>query len=209
MSEQKTLPSELAAKLRKDILGGKLPSGFRLTEIFISEKYAVSRTPVREALRMLDGERLIELLPNKGAVVIGRSKADIIDLYKILELLEVQAVRWAIERAEAAELDMIEQSLEFMEFYTRRKDTRRIRELGLSFHRNIWTAAHNKQLLRELSLYRSYLNESKHVKRISAADLNAIYGEHEQIFKAFVSMDEAKACEAMRLHIENAKMRTL
>lgn len=199
----------MAAKLRRDILSGKIAPGVRLTEIFFSEKYAVSRTPVREALRELGNEQLIKLLPNRGAVVVGLSKADIRDLYQIREQLEVQAARWAAVRFEQEELEAIEQTLEFMEFYTRRKDAGRIRELGVIFHQNIRDAAHNRQLCRELTLYHTYLNESKHTRRIAAADLDAIYSEHAMIFEAIASSDADAGSCAMQLHIQNAQLRAL
>jgi len=209
ISEIKTLPTELTAKLRKDILTEKITPGSRLTELSVCEKYRVSRTPVREAFRALESERLIELVPNRGAFVTGFSKPDVADLFRLRALLEVQATRWAVERAYQEELEGLEQTLEFMEFYTRRGDKQRIRDLNQTFHRNIRDASHNRQLVNDLSLYHMYLTESAHTKPIGVSHLNEIMEEHTAIFEAFVCRDSDMGGEAMRIHIENAAQRAL
>jgi DNA-binding GntR family transcriptional regulator len=205
----KTLPPELAARLRKEILSERLPPASKLTEDYVSRKYGMSRTPVREAFRILESERLIELVPNRGAFVIGFSEKAAADLFSLRALLEVKAVSWAVERAEEEELDAIEQALEFLEFHTRREDLRRIRELGMNFHREIQNAARNAQLSDSLERCRLYLGESKHVSRIAPAELSNIQQEHAAIFEAFRLGDPEYGAEAMRVHLENAAKRSL
>ena len=205
----KTLPPELAARLRKEILNERIPPESRLTEDYVSRKYGMSRTPVREAFRILESEHLIELIPNRGAFVVGFSAKSAADLFSLRALFEMQAVSWAVERADEDEFDAIEQALEFLEFHTRRGDARRIKELGTNFHREIRNAAHNVQLSESLERCRIYLGESVHVSRIAAAELKNIQREHEEIFEAFRLKDPEYGAEAMRVHVENAAKRSL
>lgn len=110
------LSSNLFSRLQTDILTGKIRSGEKLTEQKICEQYSVSRTPVREALRQLETDGLVESIPNRGAYVIGLSQQDIEDMYQLRKIYEIQAVRWAVERITDEELDQLEETFEFMEF---------------------------------------------------------------------------------------------
>ena len=116
------LSTNLYTELQEDILTGKLRSGEKLTEQKICNEYKVSRTPVREALRQLETDGLIENIPNRGAFVIGFSKQDIEDMYELRKAYEIQAVRWAIERITDEERSELEETFEFMEFYTMKND---------------------------------------------------------------------------------------
>ena len=99
------LSTNLYSELQEDILTGKLKTGEKLTEQKICDEYKVSRTPVREALRQLEMDGLIENIPNRGAFVLGLSDQDIEDMYVLRKAYEIQAVRWAIERITEEELN--------------------------------------------------------------------------------------------------------
>ena len=128
------LSSSLFTQLQTDILTGKIKSGEKLTEQKICEKYNVSRTPVREALRQLEMDGLVESIPNRGTFVIGFSQQDIDDMYQLRKVYEVQAVRWAINRISDEELDQLEETFEFMEFYTMKHDREKMLNINTYFH---------------------------------------------------------------------------
>ena len=117
-----SLSEDLAARIREDILSGKLTDGSKLTEQTICDKYKVSRTPVREALSKLEVEGLIENIPNRGAFIRGLSAQDIADIMTMRKIYEIQAVRWAVQRITDEEIDELEENFEFMEFYTLKND---------------------------------------------------------------------------------------
>ncbi|MBQ1401485.1 MAG: GntR family transcriptional regulator, partial [Firmicutes bacterium] len=92
------LSNNLYSMLQRDILMGKLKEGEKLTEQRLCDEYSVSRTPVREALRQLEINGLVENIPNRGSFVVGMSERDIRDIFDLRMVNEVQAVRWAIQR---------------------------------------------------------------------------------------------------------------
>ena len=145
-SGNQPLSSSLFSRLQTDILTGKIRSGEKLTEQRICEQYSVSRTPVREALRQLEMDGLIESIPNRGAYVIGLSLQDIGDMYQLRKIYEIQAVRWAIERITEEELDQLEETFEFMEFYTMKSDKEKMLNINTHFHQLIYSASHNRML---------------------------------------------------------------
>ena len=151
------LSAGLYTELQKDILSGALPDGSKLTEQAVCKRYNVSRTPVREALRQLEADGLIENIPNRGAYVTGLSKRDISDLFDLRALFEVQAVEWAIKRMESADIDRLSESLEFMEFYTLKDDVDKVLSFNSQFHSIIYAGTGNRKLRRSLEVYQTYL----------------------------------------------------
>ncbi|MCL1895013.1 MAG: GntR family transcriptional regulator [Clostridiales bacterium] len=203
------LSTDLAFKLRIEILTERIRPGEKLTEQAICEQYSVSRTPVREALRNLEAEGLVEMIPNRGAFVIGLSEADIRDLYTLRANNEMQAVRWAIERRTKDEMEAIEESLDFMDFYTEnfyneRGDIKRMRSIDAEFHKRIAAASHNRILNECLSRIQDYIRYSSHVLPWREADLGAILKEHKAVFSAFRTGDPEAGALAMKKHIGNA-----
>ena len=99
------ISNSLLSKLQKDILTGKLKAGQKLTEQELCREYEVSRTPVREALRQLETDGLVENILNRGAFVIGMSEQDYEDMFEMRKIYEIQAVKWAIERITEEEME--------------------------------------------------------------------------------------------------------
>jgi len=160
-SQNLPISNNLFSKLQKDILQGKMRAGEKLTEQSICDKYKVSRTPVREALRQLEMEGLIETIPNRGAFVIGFSSQDMADMYELRKAYEVQAVKWAIERITDEEMEDLEETFEFMEFYTQKNDIDKMLNINTGFHQLIYTASHNRMLQHVLSSYQIYIKHSR------------------------------------------------
>ncbi|MDR1067946.1 MAG: GntR family transcriptional regulator [Clostridiales Family XIII bacterium] len=208
MDKTERLSTSLLDTLRRDILREKIQSGGKLTEREICETYNVSRTPVREALRDLKNEGLIELLPNKGAYVCGFTVSDMRDLFALRGILEAQCVRWAIERITSDELEALEQKYEFLDLYTRRGDTAKLRNLDAEFHGIIYEASQSRLLTETLRLFRKYIKDSAHVKAGRSADIQDVFAEHAAIFEAFIAQDSEEGAHAMREHIRNAAKRS-
>jgi DNA-binding GntR family transcriptional regulator len=202
-----SLSTDLAGKIRMEILSEQLKSGEKITEQTLSERYGVSRTPVREALKNLEAEGLIEMIPNRGAFVTGLTEDDLRDLYTLRMAYEMQAIRWAASRATKAEIESIEESLDFMAFYTERGDAKRMRAINAGYHKRIAAASHNRILIESLSRIQDYIRFSARVPAYHESCLAEILAEHREIFDAFQSGDPESAALAMRRHIENSLLR--
>lgn len=203
------ISSNLYTQLQKDILTGQLKPGQKLTEQTICEAYQVSRTPVREALRQLESEGLVENILNRGCFVVGLSKQDFEDIFELRKIYEIQAVKWAIERITDEEMDALDETFEFMEFYTLRNDIDKMLTINEGFHQIIYEASHNRMLQQFLSSYQVYLKYLRKDDEYPEDYLSTVLEEHRKIFKAFIEKDVEAGAEAMELHIENSKKRRL
>ena len=99
------LSESLLGKLQRDILTGEFKPGKKLTEQELCSRYMVSRTPVREALKQLETDGLVENILNRGAFVVGMSDQDYEDMFELRKIYEIQAVKWAIERISEEEME--------------------------------------------------------------------------------------------------------
>ena len=201
------LSTDLAGKLRFEILTESLRPDEKLTEQVICDKYGVSRTPVREALKNLETEGLIKMIPNRGSFVVGLSKDDIHDLFVLRMQNEILAVRWAIKRRTKDEMEVLEESLDFMRFYTERGDTKRMRSINAGFHKNIALSSHNRLLIENLSRIQDYIRYSSRVLPYLESDLAVLLKEHRAIFTAFKTGDPDAGEAAMKKHIANSMKR--
>ena len=107
--QEHSLGGRVFQKIREDILSGKYQEHDELREAALGKELGVSRTPVREALRQLELEGLVTIIPNRGAYVTGISQKDIWDIYSLRSLLEGMCARWAVEHITEEQLDELEE----------------------------------------------------------------------------------------------------
>ena len=198
------LSNDLFSTLRKDIIEGKYQRGFKLTEQDICSKHNVSRTPVREALRQLEAEGLIDAVPNRGAFVVGFSEQEIRDIFELRKSYEILAVKWAVERITDDEFDDLEEAFDFMEFYTEKNDVEKMGRINTNFHTTIYKAAHNRMLLNMLTLYQQYTEIARSSQIIDDNYLIELLAEHRDIFDAFREKDAGRAVSAMERHMDKS-----
>jgi DNA-binding GntR family transcriptional regulator len=203
------LSAGLYSDLQRDILSGEIPSGSKITEHAVCERYHVSRTPVREAFRQLESDGLIENIPNRGAFFTGLTKRDISDLFDLRSLFEAQAVEWAIKRMTSEEIDLLGETLDFMEFYTMRDDIEKVLSFNSQFHSIIYAGTKDRILEKTLSVYQTYLKHSAPHKTYTEEDLRTILEEHRAIFEAVESKNAAAGRKAMEYHMEQSKLRRI
>ena len=191
--------------LRRAILTGELAPGERLMEIHLANQFGVSRTPVREAIRMLEQEGLVTLRPARGAVVASISAESVKDVLEVRRALDVLCARLACKRISDEDLKALRNACDAFEKKASESapDISEIAASDVAFHDIILEATGNrrlKQLVNNLSeqMYRyryEYLKDSD------------IYGqlirEHRAIYDAISSRDEDAASEACGLHIDN------
>ncbi len=201
-----SIHKNLSYMIKRDILEDKLRKGAKLTEQDLCEKYGVSRTPIREAFFQLESEGLIEIIPNRGAFVVGLSSQDKIDIQRLRALYEVQATQWAVERITASQLEKLSETFEFMEFYTMKKDYTKMININSYFHQVIYKASQNKLLEQTLSLFQTYTSDSVNLEKATLF-LDEILAEHRVIYEAFLEKNPKKGSDAMAAHLENSILR--
>lgn len=209
-NDPKSLHSTVYTELLEDILTGKLIPGAKITEQKICSEYNVSRTPVRGAFCQLETDGLIESIPNRGAFVIGLSDRDIDDILELRTSCEVCAVKWAIERITEEEFAELEESFEFMEFYTMKNDIDKMISINAAFHQIIHNATHNAGLIKQLTSYQTYLKYCRPSDYTIPGYLDKVFSEHREIYRAFVDSDTTAGAIAMMDHMNNSvRRRTL
>ena len=197
----------LLARLAEDILTGEMRPGQKIIEQKLCEKYGVSRTPLREVLRQLETDGLVEYILNRGYFVIGMSDQDFEDMFELRKSYEIQAVLWAIERITKEEMESLEETFEFMEFYSMRKDTEKMLVINAGFHQIIYEASKNRMLQKLLSSYQMYLKYKSPEVVHEDNYLSTVLEEHRAIFKAITERDPREGALAMEIHVNRAKER--
>lgn len=199
-----SLEEQVTATLESEILTGTLASGTALTEQSLSVRLGVSRTPIRAALHTLAEEGLIDLVPNRGAVVVGVTREDLIDIYKIRMRLEGLASALAAERISPEDLATLRESVELAEFYISRNDTEHLKELDTQFHAIIYRASGNRMLNKTLSeLHRNIISYRKMSLSVPGR-LERSVGEHREILKAIEAGDAERADSLTCAHVAAA-----
>lgn len=199
-----SLADQVFDYLENDILTGVYARGELLTEGRISESLGVSRTPVREALRRLEQEHLIEERP-KGMVVVGISPEDADNIYEIRVRIEGLAAALAARNATDEELSHLGEILDLQEFYLGRDDAEKIKSMDNDFHRELY------RLCASAVFYDTLMPLHKKIQKFRKSAIQdperaaASVAEHRRILDAMSSRDEAGAERAMIEHIEMAR----
>ena len=193
--------------LRQAILTGELQPGERLMEIHLAERLGVSRTPIREAIRKLELEGLVIMIPRRGAEVAQITEKSMNDVLEVRRAVDALCVELACERISAEELKALSEACEAFAQTVRAqdKDVKKIAHADVALHDIIVRATGNERLIQLVNtlseqMYRyrfEYLKDfSQHEKLIE---------EHRIIYESIVSKDKETACEAAKLHIDNQK----
>ena len=202
-----SLTDEIADVVRERILKGEYEIGEKLKENQIATELKVSRTPIREAFKLLENEGLIDYIPNRGCFAKGFTKQDVDDIYAVREALEELAVRWAVARITEPELLALEEQVDLMEFYTKKKDKKKVLELNTSFHEVIYASARSRFLAQVLRSYKEYIEKTRKSIFYEQSYLEGILSEHRAIFEAIKDRDEERVVEAISKHLEASQER--
>ncbi len=200
-----SLGSRIFVLLRDKILNEEYKPGEKLNEVVLSKELNISRTPIREALKQLELEGLVNSIPNKGVYVLGFSGRDIDDMLEIRYVLEKLAIGFAIERIDEEQLSKLEEICELMEFYATKCDQEKFEELNISFHESIYKGTKSQYFERLLKDINYYIHvTSKHSirqpKRLESAAI-----EHREIYEAIKERDVEKAKEKIQTHIRKTQ----
>lgn len=203
-----SLADQIFEKLEYDILCGKYQRGEILTEAKLSEELGVSRTPIREALRRLSQEHIIEDT-SKGSKVIGITEDDLRDIFKIRIPLEGIVVTECTKKITDEEIKELGEIVELQEFYIEKDNVDGIRAMDSKFHEMIYRCSHSTVFYDVLvTLHR----KTQKFRRASVANhqrAEISLKEHKEIFNAIAKRDQNLAEALTVLHIKNARKRIL
>jgi DNA-binding GntR family transcriptional regulator len=200
-----TLQQDVLQQLRQRIVEGVLAPGGKLNERELSEWLQVSRTPLREALRMLAAEGLVELLPNRGAVVAQLSTQDVADSFEVIAGLEAQAGELAAARIDPAALAEIRASHHEMLAAFIRRDLPTYYRLNATIHAHINTAAGNRVLTQTWATLNARLQALRFRSNFDEAKWQRAVGEHERMVELLATRDGPALGALMRQHLLNKR----
>ncbi len=203
------LASRVYHQIRAEILKGALVPGESVTEMALAKECGVSRTPVREALRQLELEELVELIPNKGAVILGIRPEDICDIYQIRSMLEGVAAERAAKNAQEEDVKKLTDILDLTEFYIARTNLQQLHSMDGQFHQLIYEMSGSRMYKRVLSDLHYYIGLTRDASLKSEGRAAQSVREHRAVLEAISAHDGARARELMTLHVEKALQNVL
>lgn len=200
-ADKYSLRGRVFNRIREDILSGKYAQHEELKENTIGIELGVSRTPVREALRQLELEGLVNIIPNKGAYVTGITEKDIQDIYVIRSYLEGLCARWACENITEEQLQELEEVVYLAEFHIKKQHHEQVLELDNKFHELIYEASDSKILKHVLSDFHHYVQRIRKISLSENERAEKSIEEHTAIFEAIRQRDGMQAETLAHEHI--------
>jgi DNA-binding GntR family transcriptional regulator len=202
-----SIQEQVASGLRAGIINGDLPSGMTLSETAIAEDFGVSRTPVREALKQLQTEGLVEIRPRVGTFVTAPSRLDVYELFQLKEILEGAAASLLAERGDVPELKELGHNVERSRQAVAAGDVETYAELVDEFHTLIVHGAGNQKLIRHYGLLMNQLAYPRLVQtslslpgRLERSD-----AEHQRVLEIIAAKDGRTAERLMRNHVRASR----
>ncbi len=190
--------------VRRAILDGEVEEGNRLIEEDLAERFGVSRTPVREALRQLEAEGLVEYIPRKGVVAKPLTDDDVMEIYSIRQALEALAVYWSAERITPNEIDNLRILISRMRNLTEEGKVDELIEVTARFTELLIEACKMPRLVKLISTYQEYLRQFRQQSMQNAERRRRALGEHEEIFNAVCNGESELARRLMVEHLQGA-----
>ena len=189
--------------LRQAILTGELKPGERLMEIHLANKLGVSRTPIREAIRKLELEGLVTMIPRRGAEVAQITEKSMNDVLEVRRALDALCVELACDRISQEELQHLKKACDTFEEAVKTKDVKQIAQADVALHDIIVEATGNQRLIQLVN----NLSEQMYRYRVEYLKNNEVYEqlleEHEFLIQAVIKHDKAQAKDIICRHIDN------
>ena len=205
ISRPVSIREKVYAAIRNDILNGRIVPGERVIETRLAEQIRTSRTPVREALHLLEREGLLEAIPRVGYRVKDLHRDEVEEICEIRRVNETLAVHWAMERITAKELQALEENLLRSEAEVKKGNPKSFVDLDAEFHEILARASGSERLQELCQLLRRHMLRYR-IESIFLKDnvLQAIRG-HRQIFECIRKKDLEGVEQAIKRHLETSK----
>jgi DNA-binding GntR family transcriptional regulator len=197
----RALYQEVAEQLRQRIFRRELEPGSWIDELKIAEEFGISRTPLREALKVLAAEGLVTMKVRRGAYVTEVSDQDLADVYHLLALLESDAAAVVAERATPAQLRELESIHKDLEGAVKNRD--RFFAINERFHMRLLALADNRWRDQMVADLRKVMKLNRHNSLLKAGRIQESLAEHRAIMDALLARDAARAMQCMQAHFRN------
>lgn len=205
LQDYKPLRDIVFESLKEAIIEGKLKPGERLMEMQLAERLGVSRTPIREAIRKLELEGLVVMVPRKGAYVTDVSLKDIIDVLEIRASLEGLAASLAAQRITSEEIKELELKTEEFGKCYKDNDIEGMIKIDTELHDIIFRAARNERLIGLTDSLREHVQRFRVTYMTEYKKSAKLIEEHKKILEAIKKGDVEKARAYAQIHVENAE----
>jgi len=199
------LHEQAAQRLRQMLVEGRIAPGAKLNERELSELLKISRTPLREGIKMLAAEGLVELLPHRGAVALSLSEADVLNTFEVMAGLEGQSGELAAQRITPHELAEIQaMHFEMLAAYTRR-DLSAYYTLNARIHNAISAAAKNPVLAQVYNQVNARLQALRFRSNQDGEKWKRAVKEHEKMIEALATRDSAAMRDVLLAHLRHKR----
>ena len=201
----RALYEEVAELLRQRIFERELEPGSWIDELKIAEAYGISRTPLREALKVLAAEGLVTMKVRRGAYVTEVSERDLSDVYHLLSLLESDAAGVVATTADAAQIESLQTLHAELEAAARpeQQDRERFFEINERFHTRLLEIANNRWRDQMVADLRKVMKLNRHNSLLKSGRIEESLAEHRALMAAIASKDAALAVRRMQEHFKN------
>lgn len=193
--------SNLAKTLEQEIITGHLRPGYRLDENSVAQRFQVSRTPVREALRHLASIGLVEVRPRRGAIVAAPGLKDLLEMFEVMAVLEGMCGRLAARRFSQEERDELRKLHAQSRRFVDRDDADGYYDANVAFHEAIYLGGKNRFLADQTRNLRNRLAPYRRLQLRRRNRLADSYDEHGQILDAIVAGDEQRVDDLLQSHV--------
>lgn len=193
------------SNLRNMIFSQDLKNGDRLIESNIAEEMNVSRTPVREAIKKLEAEGLLEYKPRRGAIVKGISREDIIEIYSIRKAIEVLAVEYSVDNITSEELENLRELSNRSKKHAEAGETELFNKVLKEFNQLLIETSRKPRLIRLIDIHLDYLERFRLANRGQINRRKEAIEEHDEIIEAISKKDKEEARNAVINHLNNAQ----
>jgi DNA-binding GntR family transcriptional regulator len=205
LDSYKPLRELVFENIRKAIVSGTFAPGERLMEIQMADELGVSRTPVREAIRKLEMEGFVVMIPRRGTYVANLSIKDINDVYEIRISLDVLAAGLAAERIEPEEIEELQKLLLEITEANEAGDMDKIVQLDTAFHDVLYKASRNDRLSNIINNLREQITGIRGTSMRYPGRMADTIEEHRALVDSIAARDPERAQNAARVHLENAE----
>jgi DNA-binding GntR family transcriptional regulator len=197
-----TLSERLRLQISDEIMRGELAPGIALDEMELAQRFHVSRTPVREAIRLLVASGLVDARPHRSAVVARPDKGQLVGMFEALCELEMICAGLAAERMTKAEHTELIRLHNALHSTVQGGETQRYYELNVDFHSAIYAGSHNAYMEKITGETRARIAPFSRAQFTTLGRLERSHSEHDAVVSAILAGNRAKAAVAMRHHIQ-------
>ena len=207
MDTYKPLREIVFTTMREAIINGDFKPGQRLMEVQLAEQMGVSRTPVREAIRKLELEGLVVMVPRKGAYVAGLSSEDVKEVLEIRAVLEGLAASLAAKNASAADIEQLQEIVEKFKVAAEEKDVVKLINFDSDFHDVMYRASKNKKLIQLISALREQVQRFRVAYFTKIRSTQTLIEEHNDLVSSIVNNEPDRARAIAEKHISTTEKR--